>query len=364
MRWNEEHFTWFRIVGVRQLSRVCAGTKTAAVAAGAAIVATSLLLAASPAVAQDEKPTLTVYTYSSFISEYGPGGVIKERFEAQCDCTLNFIGSDDAGTLLSRLKLEGASTNADVVLGLDTNLTADATGLFQPHGVAADELTMPVDWTDPLFLPFDWGWFAFVYDENRLPEPPGSLKELVLATDGPQIVVQDPRTSSPGLGLLLWMRSVFGDEAREAWRQLSPRIVTVTHGWSEAYGLFLEGEADMVLSYTTSPAYHITVDGDEQYKAAIFEEGHGLQVEVAGITASTENLELARNFLEFMVTEPFQSAIPERNWMYPAKTPPGGLPEAFGMIAKPETSLLTPAETVRDNRRAWIDEWLGAVSRW
>ena len=40
-----------------------------------------------------------------------------------------------AFSLLSRLKLEGKHTKADVVLGLDTNLTANAekTDLFAPH---------------------------------------------------------------------------------------------------------------------------------------------------------------------------------------------------------------------------------------
>ena len=53
------------------------------------------------------------------------------------------------------------------------------------------------------------------------------------------------------------MREVYGDKAADAWRKLAPKVVTVTQGWSEAYDLFLKGEADMVLSYTTSPAYHI-----------------------------------------------------------------------------------------------------------
>ncbi len=61
------------------------------------------------------------------------------------------------------------------------------------------------------------------------------------------------------------MRQVFGDGAADAWAALAPRIVTVTQGWSEAYGLFLDGEADMVLSYTTSPAYHIAVEDDDRY---------------------------------------------------------------------------------------------------
>ena len=46
------------------------------------------------------------------------------------------------------------------------------------------------------------------------------------------------------------------------WAGLADNIVTVTPGWSEAYGLFLEGEADMVLSYTTSPAYHLIAEED------------------------------------------------------------------------------------------------------
>ena len=153
-----------------------------------------------------------------------------------------------------------------MVLGLDTNLMAEAeaTGLFAPHGVEATAFDLPVEWTDDTFLPFDWGWFAFVYDETRLAEPAEEPADLVEAADGPKIVIQDPRTSTPGLGLLLWVRDVYGDEAGEAWKKLAPKIVTVTQGWSEAYGLFLEGEADMVLSYTTSPAYHLAVEKETE----------------------------------------------------------------------------------------------------
>ncbi len=331
----------------------------------AAALVLGIALVAVPAHAQSEKPVLTIYTYGSFAGEYGPGAAIKERFEAACDCTLQWVTTDDAGTLLSRLKLEGERTSADVVLGLDTNLMAeaDATGLFQAHGADAASLDLPVEWTSETFLPFDWGWFAFVYDETRLSEPPQSLNALVESEDGPAIVIQDPRTSTPGLGLLLWVREVYGEEADEAWRKLAPKIVTVTQGWSEAYGLFLEGEADMVLSYTTSPAYHLIVEDDSTKKAAIFPEGHGMQVEVAGMTRTTDDPELARSFLQFMLSEPFQSAIPEGNWMYPAKVPEEGLPAAFESLPTPETSFLTAPRIVAENRRAWIDEWLAAMSR-
>jgi thiamine transport system substrate-binding protein len=311
-----------------------------------------------------EKSTLTVYTYSGFVSEYGPGATIKERFEAVCDCTLEWVTSE-AGTLLARLKLEGEATKADVVLGLDTNLMAEAeaTGLFRPHGIDTPGLDLPLAWTDATFLPFDWGWFAFVYDSSRLASPPASLGALVDAADGPTIIIEDPRTETAGLGLLLWMRDVYGDHAGAAWRKLAPKVVTVTQGWSEAYGLFLNGEADMVLSYTTSPAYHIAVEQDETKKAAIFSEGHYLQIEVAGMTKATDAPDLAQKFLNFMLTEPFQSAIPEGNWMYPVKEPAGGLPASFEGLGKPEKSLYADPAEVEKNRRAWIDEWLAAMSK-
>ena len=319
---------------------------------------------AAPVAAQD-KPALTVYTYSSFTGKYGPGQAIKQAFEAQCDCTLNYMAMDDAGSLFARLKLEGESTKADVVLGLDANLAAEAnaTGLFAPHGVDPKTLSLPLAWTDPTLVPFDWGYLAFIYDETKLKNPPKSLKELVETANGPKIVVQDPRTSAPGLGFMLWMASVYGDKAPDAWKQLRPRIVTFTKGWSEAYGLFLKGEADMVLSYTTSPAYHIAVEKKNQYKAAPFAEGHYVHIELAGVTKVTKQKELANRFIAFMLSDAFQSKMPEGNFMYPARTPAAGLPASYADLIKPSKAILMPPAEVRDRRCALVDAWLDATAR-
>ena len=324
----------------------------------------SLGLATGPAAAQS-KPVLTVYTYSSFAGKYGPGKTVKERFEAVCACELAWVTAEDAGSLLGRLRLEGEGTKADAVVGLDMNLAAEARalGLFAPHGAEVKDLTLPIAWADDTFIPFDWGYYAFVYDADKLAVPPGSLKELVESANGPKVVLQDPRTSAPGLGLLLWMRKVYGDKADEAWAQLKPRIVTFTKGWSEAYGLFLKGEADMVMSYTTSPAYHIVAEKKSNYKAAAFTEGHYLHVELAGMTRTTRQPELARRFMAFVLGEPFQSAMPEGNWMMPAKAPAGGLPEAFRNIVTPAKALLFTPEEVQQNRRAFVDGWLNATTR-
>ena len=288
------------------------------------------------------KPTLTVYTYDSFTSDWGPGPKVKMAFEETCECNLSLVGLEDGVSLLNRLKLEGKNTKADVLLGIDTNLTADAraSGLFSEHQLTVTNSSLPNAWNDDTFLPYDYGYFAFVYNMELLKNPPTSLKELVEDANGPTILIQDPRTSTPGLGFMLWVKKVYGDKSDEAWEKLSKRIVTVSKGWSEAYGLFLKGEADMVLSYTTSPAYHIIAEEDKRFAAAEFSEGHYQQIEVAGLVAASQQQGLGKKFLAFMQGEKFQNIIPTTNWMYPAALDRASLPEGFKGLVEPSIALL------------------------
>lgn len=324
------------------------------------LLAAGLCVIASSAIA--ETPVLTVYTYDSFVSDWGPGPAIETAFEETCGCDLQFVGAGDGAALLARVRLEGEHTKADVVLGLDTNLTQTArdTGLFAPHGVSA-KLDLPLTWGDDLFLPYDWGYFAFVYKRDGITDVPTNFEEL--AASDLKVVIQDPRSSTPGLGLLMWVKAAYGDEAPAIWNDLSDNIVTVTKGWSEAYGMFLEDEADMVLSYTTSPAYHLIAEEDAGKAAAPFAEGHYLQIEVAGKIAATEQPELADAFLSFMVSEAFQTIIPTTNWMYPAATPAGGLPEGFETLITPEKSLMVDSDKAGLLREEALAEWLAALSK-
>jgi thiamine transport system substrate-binding protein len=308
--------------------------------------------------------TLTVYTYESFTAEWGPGPQVEKAFEAQCGCDLKFVSVADGVALLNRVKLEGAATRADIVLGLDTNLTAEAraTGLFAPADIDRSALAVPGGWSDDTFVPFDYGYFAVVYDTQTVPNPPKSMAELVDGDPNVKIAIEDPRTATPGLGLVLWVKKVYGDRAAEAWTKLKRRVLTVTPGWSEAYGLFTKGEAQMVLSYTTSPAYHMIEEKTDRYQAASFSEGHYMQIEVAGMTVNGAKNPLAKRFLAFMTSPAFQDAIPETNWMFPAAKTDTPLDPAFDRLVKPAKTLIYSPEEVARNRKAWVDEWLKAMS--
>lgn len=306
-------------------------------------------------------PELRIYTYDSFTSEWGPGPEIKQEFEKICNCKVSFFAFADGVSILNRLKLEGKTTKADIVLGLDNNLTYEAqmTNFLAPHKVDLSKLDLPIDWNSKYFVPYDYGYFAFVYNKQRLANPPKSLKDLIKRRDV-KVIYEDPRSSTPGLGLLLWIEKVFGKHSDKAWEELAKHTVTVTKGWSEAYSLFLKGEADMVMSYTTSPAYHMINEKDFNYVAADFEEGHYMQVEVAAKVKNSKNQALADKFLDFMLSQKFQEKI-LINTMYPVTRVK--LPDEYLQLTLPKKTLLYTDKEVDKNRKEWIKDWLNAIAK-
>lgn len=324
-----------------------------------AVFSTSFVLALLTSSVQ-AAPILNVYTYDSFVSEWGPGPQLKEAFEKQCQCTVNFIAAEDGVSILNRARIEKSSTEADVLLGLDLGLITEAAdlGLVQAHSVDTTALKSELDWTNDFFVPFDHGHFAFIYDSRKISEPASSLEQLI--SSNATVIYQDPRTSTPGQGMMLWINTVYGDQAVDAWKRLSTHTETVTKGWWEAYSLFLEGGADYVLSYTTSPAYHQVAEGVDHFKAAAFDEGHISQVEVAGISAFTQQPDLANQFIQFMISEEAQSIIPVTNWMLPV-IDSLELPSAFDTLVQPETIQIS-ASDIAAKRKGWIETWRDAAS--
>ena len=305
---------------------------------------------------------LTIYTYDSFVSEWGPGPIIEKIFEEKHNADLEFVAVDSAATLLNKVILEGDTTKADIVLGLDMNLfdLAEQSGLFTSHNIKDinNLINLPLKWETNKFVPYNYGYFSFVYNEANLETPPKSMGELINSTNA-RIVIQDPRTSTPGLGLLTWMKALYGDKAGNEWKKLNKKIISVTKGWTDAYyNFFMAGEADMVLSYTTSPAAHIMFEERYDILATTFEEGNYITIEFAGILNNSKNKDLANRFLNFMLSEEFQSVIPSTNIMYPV-TNIKDLPEAFDKLEVPKFIQMDPKE-INKNKEKWIDEWLNA----
>lgn len=313
---------------------------------------------------QEEKP-LVIYTYDSFVSEWGPAPLLIPMFEEKYGIKTDIRSAGDAGQVLQKVFLEKDNPQADLVIGIDNNMLSEAVrmGVLEKSGFSADNLVgKDIDFDQEGYLvPYDYGYFSIIYDSLVIPEPPGSLEDLTDKKYRKSLILMDPRTSSPGLGFLLWTIAVYGDDFADYWERLMPSVLTITDGWSTGYGLFTSGEAPMVLSYTTSPAYHVEYEDSDRYKTVIFPEGHYLQIEGMGIVKGTPNRDKALKFMQFMLSREAQEVIPLTNWMYPAAGD-AELPDSFSAAPKAGVNLMIDSDKINENLEKWFDIWLEKAS--
>lgn len=291
----------------------------------------------SCAAKKPEAPELVVYTYDSFVSEWGAGPKIAPLFEKATGIKVQFLSKGDGGQLLSSLILEKDKSEADIVLGLDNFLApkALATDLFRaykPAGYDTIPANLKLDAKGRL-IPYDYGNFAIVWDSEKLANPPTCLEDLTKPEYAKKLILLDPRTSTPGLGFLAWTKAVYGEGWKDYWQRLRPSVLTLAPGWDQGYGLFTSGEAPLVLSYAADGAYHLEYEKTERYKALAFTDGFVRQVETAGILAKAKHPKNAEKFMDFLVSDAAQRELPLTQWMYPV-LPTVVLPESYRAAVK------------------------------
>ena len=268
----------------------------------------------------DDKPILRVYAYNSFTSKWGPGPVLKEMFEKQCNCRVEFSEGSNAGILLQKLKIEGESLGADLVIGLDQlDLQKALEGLkWQQLNFGA------LDWEDQIkpalannyFVPYDWGALTFMGQKEGV--NPQSLEDLLLPELKGRILVEDPRTSSPGFQFLYWVIKSKGEDAGfQFLEKLLPQANLSVPSWSAAMGLFNKNPGQIIFTYVTSPLYYQLEEKKTDFVAFNFEEALPLQVEFLAIPDFCRRCELSEKFVNLILSPEGQKVLMQKNYMMP-----------------------------------------------
>ena len=304
-------------------------------------------------------PTLRVYATSSFISQWGPGPWLRDEFEKQFNCRVEFQDSVDTPTLVQRLKTDPKHQAADVVMGVDQLDAEILTSHFEWTPISVDlNLFEPSvqGWLSrsPL-VPYNFSFISFVGRRSQLSPLPQNLQSLLEPRFRGQLSLPDPRTSSVGLQFLAWVVGVMGeDEAFNYIKKLQPQVKVFGTGWSMSYGLFQKGQVLSTLSYITSPVYHLIEDKDNDVVALEFQEGHPLQIELMGLVKNCTQCDLGEKWIHFVLSEGGQKRIMEKNFMFPVRV---GVKNAspFGQVPLPRLkSLEVPSS---NQKEAWLRRW-------
>lgn len=123
----------------------------------------------------------------------------------------------------------------------------------------------------------------------------------------------------------------------------------------------------MVVSYGSSPAAEVVFAAqplEESPTASIVAPGTCYrQVEFAGLLKGSANPELAKKFIDWLLSVPFQEDMPLQMFVYPVNRQ-AKLPDVFVKHAQAAElpASLAPSE-IAANRSAWIQAWTETVLR-
>ncbi len=339
----------------------------AALAALALIATTATAACAGPS--SDTKPTtVTVVTHDSFAI---PNEVVA-GFEARTGLQVKFAAPGDAGMLANQLVLTKDAPLGDVAYGVDNTFAsrvADA-GVFAdytskvPAATDAAKYEVPgstnltaVDYSD-VCLNIDLGYFA-----SRNITPPETLEDLTKPEYKGLLSVSNPATSSPGLAFALATVAAFGDEWPAYWEALRANDVKVTASWSDTYFTDFSapnygGDKPIVLSYASSPPSEVA---DGKAPTAALLDTCFRQIEYVGVLEGASNPEGAQQVVDWMLSDEFQSALPDSMYVYPVSTT-ATIPEQWEKFAplSPKPWSLTPAE-IDAQRDDVIRTWTSTV---
>ncbi|MGL4609870.1 MAG: thiamine ABC transporter substrate-binding protein [Trueperaceae bacterium] len=315
--------------------------------------------------------TLRVLTHDSFVVSEA----IIKAFTEETGIELEFFPAGDAGEVVNRAILTKDNPLADVLYGIDNSLLARAMSenIFEPYqspelANVADDFEFD---TTHSVTPVNVGYINFnvdkaYFEENDLALPK-DITDLTTEIYKGLTVVQNPATSSPGLGFMLATIARFGEESDytwlDYWRELRDNEVMVSSGWSEAYNAAFTrygGDRPIVLSYATSPSAEAGATVNLFCEQCAYE-----QIEAVGILKGTKDLEAAQTFIDFMLSESFQSDVPSNMFVYPVieniKLPSDF--EQFAVKPSPEQIARLASDSIEENVVRWLKEWTTVVEQ-
>lgn len=286
-------------------------------------------------------------------------------FEDLFLCQISITKFNESRKLLKQvnLEMEKGKPVPDVLVGIDDVLLAEIQKdsiliSYEPNNLKNVEKRFKIK-NDNILIPFCYKYLAFIYHSEMIDEFPKTFGVMQDGRWNKKIIITDPRSTSSGFGLLLWSIAAFNETGyRHFWKSLKKNIFTISLDHNEACNLFLAKEAPVMLGFSSFPFYMQENENITNLKAFIPEEGGFCISECAGIINTSGNIELASQFIEYLLSEDFQMLIPKYKWMFPVHKDIE-LSIIFETALKPEKDLSgnLRMEFIRENSEDWLKRW-------
>ncbi|MFC4450733.1 thiamine ABC transporter substrate-binding protein [Halorussus aquaticus] len=319
--------------------------------------------------------TLRVGTYKSFVDapSTSAGAWVKKEFERRHDATLEWVVNENEFTSFVQRRKEGVDLGADAYVGVTPEDLVRANGAlddplfgsFDTGSVRNAENIAEEYHFDPerRVLPTGASYVCLVYDERKVSAPP-TLDALTGESYRDSLLLANPRNTTTGLLFLLWTVKQKGrDSYLDYWKKLMDNDVRVLGSWSDAYAAYSNGEAPMVVSYSTDQVYAANNDADMRRHQIGFPNDQGYAyVDGVGKFATTDRDGLVRTFAEFLLDPEVQRKTAVKNVGIPT-VENASLPEEFRQYAHvPDEPVQFSYDVLAEHVDEWRDAWARQVA--
>ncbi|MFB6079452.1 MAG: thiamine ABC transporter substrate binding subunit [Haloferacaceae archaeon] len=317
--------------------------------------------------------TLTVATYPSFTGEETAGTWLKQAFEKErSDVTVEFVTPNSGVNQYIQRKRQGAAIDADVYVGLNTGelVRADEKLDGQLFVRSVDRLEnaggvksgLQID-PDGRAVPYDTGYISLVYDEGEV-ESPGTFDALLESKYENDLITENAQQSDTGRAFLLWTIKAKGaDGYLDYWSKLADNGVRILSDWEPAYKAYTNGEAPMVVSYSTDQVYNHGSGVDmSRHRIGFLDDQGYANPEAMAVFADASNSDVGMQFMDFALTEKAQAQIAVRNVQFPAVegVDPG---EEFSKYAlEPPEAVTFTYDELAGSVGTWIEQWARRIA--
>ncbi|WP_275883526.1 thiamine ABC transporter substrate-binding protein [Halorhabdus sp. BNX81] len=312
--------------------------------------------------------TLQIATYSSFTGKDTAGNWLKSSFEAaHPGVTVEFTTPESGLNQYILRQQNGAEIDADLYIGLNTaELVRADQELDESLFETVDEDLTRADTVksglqidpDGRAIPYDTGYISLVYNGNEV-ENPATFDALTSEEYQGDLIVQDAGNSDPGRAFLLWTIAEKGpDGYLDYWRDLLENDVTILSDWEPAYNAYMNDEAPMVVSYSTDQVYYHGEGVDiQKHQVGFLNDQAYANPEAMALFTDADAPDLARTFMDFMLSPVAQAEIAVRNVQFPAVegVDPGA---EFSQYAyEPSEPVTFSYDELSGNVEGWIEDW-------
>jgi thiamine transport system substrate-binding protein len=275
----------------------------------------------------------------------------------------------NSNALLDSLASELFETNPDIVMGLN-NINTKEKKLdslfieFSPKNLRHLSKKIQLDKNSTLY-PYAWTQLGFINSSDKIVNTPTTFGEMQDGIFKNKIIMPDPLSTDEGKAILLWSMAAVGLNGFEHfWLSVKNNLYKIPGSYDESFNMLLSNQAPIMIGLVSHTLSQSALLDSKRLSANMPSEGSFNYYFYCGIYKHSANLSLAQKFIEFCLSEEFQTNVSRGLWLYPVNENIKLSDQFLQLpISDKDYSTTLSSRIIHKNMKSWLNRWLKIMQK-